>query len=106
MSVIADLGPEEVPFVCLYDQLSRAFSSLQVQGMKSVPHEDDEFNNDFSVDPLADPRLDKMDLYNMVSSNQRDEIMNAQPSFNVGDSDLLPAAAASSESTSDSGSGE
>lgn len=78
--------------------------------MKSVTHEDTEENNDYSVDPLADPRLDKFDLYNMVDSSERDAIMNANPSFVVDGSDSVqaaPEAAVDSSSvTSDAGSGE
>lgn len=97
-----------VPFVCLYDQLDRAFSSLQVENMKSVEHEDDEMNNDFFVDPLADPRYDKLDLFNMCDGDQRDAIMNASPSFVAADGDddygLLESDA--SKTSSESGSGE
>lgn len=96
----------DVPFVCLYDQLSNMMSTLTVSNMKAVEHEDTEENNDFSVDPLADPRLDKMDLYNMVDSQDRDRIMSAQSSFATEQSDYIPEAAAADESTSDSGSGE
>lgn len=98
----------DVPFVCLYDQMDRAFTTLQVEGMKAVEHEDTEFNNDFSVDPLADPRLDRMDLYNMVDSKDRDKIMNAQSSYDVGPSDAsdLVGVESASEPSSGSGSGE
>lgn len=100
---------KSIPFVSMCSQLSRAMETLQISDMKSVEHEDKELNNDYSVDPLADPRLDKMDLYNMVSPEDRDKVMNAQSSFAVadGDSDNLGATAESAvDSTSESGSGE
>ncbi len=99
-----------LPFVPLYDQLDKAFSSLQIDGMKSIDHEDKENNNDFSVDPLADPRLDKMDLFNFVDTKDRDVIMNASTSFNSFDSDddydHEPKASPASETSSVSGNGE
>lgn len=92
-----------VPFIGLYDQLDRAFSTLQVENMKSVEHEDSDLNNDFSVDPLADPRLDKLDLFNMVDGDDRDVLMNSNPSVvSAGGDDFGD----DSESSSDSGSGE
>lgn len=96
-----------VPYVSLHTQLSKALSTMQIENMKSVEHEDDELNNDYSVDPLADPRLDKMDLFGMVDSQDRDKIMNATSSFDVGPSDDLgPVSEASDETPSVSGSGE
>lgn len=97
-----------VPYVCLYSQLELALSTMKVENMKSVEHEDDELNNDYTVDPLADPRLDKMDLFNMVDSQDRDAIMNSTPSFDVGPSDATDILNSPKpvESTSDSGSGE
>lgn len=61
----------------MYETLSRAFSTLKVEGMRSVEHEDKEDNNDYSVDPMADPRLDRFDLFNMVDSRDRDAVLNA-----------------------------
>lgn len=96
-----------VPYVCLYDQLDKAFSTLQVENFKSVQHEDDELNSDYSIDPLADPRLDRMDLFNMVDSDQRDELMNASASYNVS-SDVVESPSEASEAApkSAAGSGE
>ncbi len=92
------LIPENsVPFVGLYDQLSSAMSSMTISGFRSVDHEDKELNSDFSVDPLADPRLDKMDLYAMSDSQTRDAIMNTSESFAVSDSD--PASVPASDTT-------
>lgn len=99
----------EVPFVCLYDQLSHAFETLQISDMKAVPHEDKENNDNFDVDPLADPRYDKMDLYNLSSVKDRDAIMNASESFASSDSDSVssaPTSTGNSEAQPASGSGE
>lgn len=76
-----------LPFISLYEQLDRAFSSLQVENMKSVEQEDSELNDNFDVDPLSDPRYDKLDLFNLVDGETRDRIMNANPSFASVDSD-------------------
>ncbi|QXN75226.1 hypothetical protein [Microvirus mar46] len=99
----------DVPFIGLYDVIDKAFSSLQIEGMKTVPHEDTDENSDFSVDPLADPRLDKMDLFNMVDSKDRDVVMNASASYDVPldqpDQPDQPQVSIS-ESPSDSGAGE
>lgn len=94
-----------VPYVSLYSQLEGAFKTLQVSNMKAVDHEDTELNNDYSVDPLADPRLDKMDLFNMVDSKDRDAVMNSTPSFDVGPADVDPLVSENDSST-ESGSGE
>lgn len=96
-----------VPFVSLFEVLDKAFSTLQVENMKAVPHEDTEYNDDYSVDPLADPRLDKMDLFNMVDTKHRDAIMSAQASFDYAPSpDVEDSGVSNSEAPSASGPGE
>lgn len=61
----------------MYETLSHSFSTLKVEGMRAVEHEDKEDNDDYAVDPMADPRLDRFDLFNMVDSRDRDAVLNA-----------------------------
>lgn len=94
-----------VPFVSLFTVLRTAFKTMKIDSMHSVDHEDIEDNSEFGVDPLSDPRLDRLDLFNMVDSSERDILLNAASS-DFGTLSSLEDRDFNNESSSDSGSGE
>lgn len=95
-----------VPFKPLFEVMDEAMTSLNVSGMKSVDHEDSDYNDDYSVDPLSDPRLDKMDLFNLVDTKDRDKIMSAHASVDCIPDDSDPTFTPDVEPSSGSGGGE